>query len=104
RGLADDGHLALRLEQQPKAGAHDGVIVGEQHADHAALPSGISATISTPWSPSATATGPPSCATRSARPRRPKWPARDQSSGSPTPSSRTRTAIRFASALTATST
>src|SRR5439155_22006621 len=71
-GLAGDDGSGMRVKQQAKAGANQGMVVDQQYADHACT-SGISAIRLTPcgsWL--ATRSLPPRCSTRSARPRRPK--------------------------------
>src|SRR5450631_2334408 len=104
-GLADDGDLRARLQQESKSHAHDRVIVDEENAYHAGAAKGISAVSRAP--PRAalpTWKDPPNCVTRSLSPRRPKCPGFDHSAGKPMPSSVTVTTTRCGSLRTSTST
>src|ERR1700722_1109483 len=103
-GFSHDHDFHVRLQKQPESGADHRVIVNEQDANHVptavgifALNKGISAVRLTPWGARLRMLSwPPRCSTRSVKPRRPKWPGRDQlpGAGRPTPSSVTVTNMR----------
>src|ERR1019366_7862236 len=86
--LGDHRHIGPRLQQEPKSHENYGVIIDQQHADHALPVSGVTAIKRTPggwrwlaWK------FPPGRAMRSANPRSPKWPGRTSAAGMPMASS-----------------
>jgi hypothetical protein len=87
-GLADHLEVVLGVDECPEAGAHEGLIVREQDADHARSPSGSRArTRKPPSSRGPASSHPPVAVARSRIPVRPFPSAIDDSPGRPAPSS-----------------
>ena len=110
-GVAHHVDVVGQVEQRPEAGAHDGLVVGDDDADaHADPPTGSTArTRNPPPSAAPCSTRPPTAAARSRIPRSPKpselrpspgasrpWPSSTTSISSAAPARRSRTSARAA--------
>ena len=83
RGLGDDLHVGLAVQQQPQPAAHDAVVVGDEQPHRAIAPRArtVSSTVVPPPGVETISRRPPASIARSRMPSRPEPPSRSRSGG-----------------------